>query len=223
MVHRRTFAAQVHALGRDAAHATAIGWTGNGFSSMFNQHLVSLTEPLLRLGEQHLAFRSSTTFHEPAPGKAPACAVAVLDDILFLLHAGAAPRARPDPAAIEPLWSALEQVLDTLEGQFFPRVERERPAPPLSVLHRLGVPTVDEETRRSTPHECGCTPADDAPSGDSCTATDGVTTSRKPDGTGRGRARTHARPAAAGQLPVSARAREARSSTARAGTIMTVG
>nr|WP_238420901.1 potassium channel family protein [Streptomyces taklimakanensis] len=145
VVHKRAFAEQVHALGRDAAHIVATGWTGSGFSSMFNQHLVSLTEPLLRMGEQHLAYPVVHYFHSTVPTKAPAVALAVLDDTLLLLDAGADPRARPDPAATAPLVAALDQVLDTLRGQFFRRADRERPAPPLSVLGRAGIPTVDEE------------------------------------------------------------------------------
>ncbi|MDG9702850.1 potassium channel family protein [Streptomyces sp. DH37] len=145
VVHKRVLAEQIHALGKDASGIVAGGWTGNGFSSMFNQHLVSLTAPLLRLGEQHLAYPVVHFFHSSSRHKAPALAVAALDDTLLLLRSGAAPEARPDPAATGPLGSALDQVLDTLRGQFFSRAERERPAPPLSVLRRAGVPVVDEE------------------------------------------------------------------------------
>ncbi|MEE1940301.1 potassium channel family protein [Streptomyces sp. TRM 70361] len=145
VVHKRSVAVQVHALGPDAGRIVAGGWTGDGFSSMFNQHLVSLTEPLLRMGEQHLAFPVVHYFHSNVRGKAPACAVADLDDALLLLRAGTDPRARPDPAATGPLWAALGQVLDNLQGRFFSRAERERPAPALSALHEAGVPAVDEE------------------------------------------------------------------------------
>ncbi|MGK5447645.1 potassium channel family protein [Streptomyces radiopugnans] len=145
VVHKRVLAEQIHALGRDAAAVIAGGWTGDGFSSMFNQHLVSLTAPLLRMGEQHLAYPVVHYFHSASLHKAPAPAVAVLDDTLLLLCAGAAPGARPDPAATGPLLSAMDQVLDTLRGQFFSRAEHERPAPPLSVLRQAGVPVVGEE------------------------------------------------------------------------------
>lgn len=145
VVHKRAFAQQVHALGSDAAHVIATGWTGSGFSSMFNQHLVSLTEPLLRMGEQHVAFPVVHYFHSSDHRKAPAVAVAVLDDVLTLLDVGVVPEARPDPAATGPLRSALDQVLETLQDQFFPVADRARPAPPLSALRREGVPEVDEE------------------------------------------------------------------------------
>ncbi|SFK85293.1 potassium channel family protein [Streptomyces pini] len=145
VVHKRVLAQQIHSLGRDAFGIIAAGWTGSGFSSMFNQQLVSLTEPLLRLGEQHLAYPVVHYFHSPRRSKAPARALAALDDALLLLRAGVAPGSRPDPAATEPLWSALDQVLDTLHGQFFTRAEQERPAPALSVLREAGVPVVDEE------------------------------------------------------------------------------
>ncbi|MCG3040430.1 hypothetical protein ACLIYM_10430 [Streptomyces fenghuangensis] len=145
MVHKRVLAEQIHVLGRDAAAVIAAGWTGNGFSSMFNQHLVSLTAPLLRMGERHLAYPVVHYFHSASSDKAPAPAVAVLDDTLLLLCAGAAPEARPDPAATGPLLSALDLVLDTLRGQFFRRAGQERPAPELSVLRRAGVPVVGEE------------------------------------------------------------------------------
>ncbi|MFP8961948.1 potassium channel family protein [Streptomyces nanhaiensis] len=145
VVHKRVLAQQIHALGQDAAGIVAAGWTGDGFSSMFNQHLVSLTEPLLRLGEQHLAYPVVHYFHSASPRKAPARALAVLDDALLLLCAGAAPGARPDPAATGPLLSAMDQVLDTLQGQFFSRAGHERPAPPLSVLREAGVPRVEED------------------------------------------------------------------------------
>ncbi|MFH0241291.1 ion channel [Streptomyces sp. HK10] len=145
VVHKRVLAQQIHSLGQDAAGIVAVGWTGSGFSSMFNQQLVSLTEPLLRLGEQHLAYPVVHCFHSTRRNKAPARALAALDDALLLLRAGVAPGSRPDPAATEPLWSALDQVLDTLRGQFFSRAERERPAPALSVLRETGVPVVDEE------------------------------------------------------------------------------
>ncbi|MEU4686098.1 potassium channel family protein [Streptomyces xinghaiensis] len=145
VVHKRVLAEQIHALGRDAARIVAGGWTGTGFSSMFNQHLVSLTAPLLRMGEQHLAYPVVHYFHSASRAKAPSRAIAAFDDALLLLHAGAAPSARPDPSATGPLLAALDQVLDTLRGRFFSRAERELPAPPLSVLHREGIPTVGED------------------------------------------------------------------------------
>ncbi|MFD1833322.1 potassium channel family protein [Streptomyces desertarenae] len=145
VVHKRVLAEQIHALGRDAAGIVAGGWTGHGFSPMFEQHLTSLVAPLLRLGEQHLAYPVVHYFHSASRNKAPAPALAALDDALLLLRTGTDPGVRPDPAATGPLTSALDQVLDTLQGQFFTRAEHERPAPPLSVLRQAGIPTVDGE------------------------------------------------------------------------------
>ncbi|MFP8959172.1 potassium channel family protein [Streptomyces nanhaiensis] len=147
VVHKREVAEQIHALGQNARHFIAQGWTGSGFSSMFNQQLVSLTAPLLRLGEQHLAFPVVHYFHSVAPQKAPARAMATLGDALLLLDVGTASGSRPDPAAIGPLGRALDQVLENLRGQFFSPAKQEesRPVPPLSVLRQVGVPTVGEE------------------------------------------------------------------------------
>ncbi|GAB3645311.1 potassium channel family protein [Glycomyces tarimensis] len=145
VIHKREVAEQIHSLGQDAEQIIACGWTGSGFSSMFEQHLVSLTAPLLRMGEQHLAFPVVHYFHSTAPRKAPARAVAALDDALLLIEGGAAPDARPDPAATGPLDRALDQVLENFRGQFFTSAEQGHSAPPLSVLRRAGVPVVSEE------------------------------------------------------------------------------
>ncbi|MEE1926975.1 potassium channel family protein [Streptomyces sp. TRM 70351] len=145
VVHKREFAQQVHALGADGAEIVTGGWTDDGFTPMFNQHLVSLTAPLLRMGEQHMAFPVVHFFHSPAPRKAPACAVDALDDALLLLCAGVARSSRADPAATGPLRSALGEVLRTLRIRFFAAAERPQPVTPLRRLRDAGVPVAGED------------------------------------------------------------------------------
>lgn len=143
VVHKRHFAQHVHALGADGATLISRGWTGEQFTSMFNQHLVSLTAPLLHMGEQHLAYPAAHYFRSPTLTKSPAHAVAVLDDALLLLTAGVQPAHRPDPAAIGPLSEAVRQVLATLGPEFFPRPGPPRPAPDVAHLRRQGIPAVE--------------------------------------------------------------------------------
>ncbi|MCX2970137.1 MULTISPECIES: potassium channel family protein [Streptomyces] len=147
VVHKREVAQHIHTLGRDGADIVVGGWTGERFSPMFDQHLVSLTAPLLRLAEQHVAYPIVQYFHAPSPRKAPACAVAALDDALLPLRYALPADARPDPSATGPLWLAVGQVLRTLRP-FFPAAVREKPEVPLSALRRAGLPTVDEAEYR---------------------------------------------------------------------------
>lgn len=146
LVARRVVAVQVHGLGDSPAEIVARGWTGEGFGSMFQQQLVSLSTAVTTSAEQHLAYPVLHYFHSGTRGLAAPVAVAHLDDALTTMTA-MAPEHRPEASAVDPLRSAVERYLATAAGTArMPDVEA--PAPPSTDgLREAGVPVDDDAVR----------------------------------------------------------------------------
>ncbi|WFE39520.1 potassium channel family protein [Micromonospora sp. WMMD998] len=146
VVDKRTIAGHIAALGDDPVDILRRAWTGQRFSSMFEQHLTSLTPEVVRTGERHLAFPVLHYFHVGVAAKSAPVAVSVLDGAVLLLRHGVRAEDRPDPGAVGPLSRALQELVHTLEDTFIPPVESPLPAPELTALAHTGIPVGDEQT-----------------------------------------------------------------------------
>lgn len=149
VVGRRALAIQIYALGATPQDIVVRGWNGEGFSNMFEQQLVNLTEHVVTVAEQHLAYPVLHYFRASQRSLAAPCAVALLDDALLLLDSAVAPAGHADPSAVQPLRFAVDRYVTTA-GRISATPEVETPRPPTT--HRLqeaGVPTVPETAFRA--------------------------------------------------------------------------
>lgn len=140
VVSRRSVAVHIHSLGSTPGAVVAGGWDGSGFSSPFQQHLVSLTSELSTLAEQHLAYPVLRYFHSGVRSTAAPVAIAVLDDALLLLRSAVDEGARPAPGATEPLRQVIERHLGTSTGSSANGAAPPPPAPERDELAAAGIP-----------------------------------------------------------------------------------
>ena len=154
VVDKRTIAGHVAALGTDPTDILRRSWDGTRFSSMFAQHLTSLTPEVIRLGERHLAYPVLHYFHADTRTKSAPAALTVLDGVLLLLHAGVDPQHRADIGAVEPLGRALRDLVSTLAGPFISPVEESAALPGLDDVARAGLPVADADTYASEVVAC---------------------------------------------------------------------
>lgn len=155
VVAKRQLALHVSALGEDVADILRRAWDGEGFSSMLSQHLVTLTAPMIGVGEQHLAYPVVHYFHTPEPSKAVARSLATLDDTLLVLQEAVSPSARPDRVATEAAQRALGEMLRTLQPHFFAVPDDPAPLPDLTGIRAAGIPVCSDEefAARASQHE----------------------------------------------------------------------
>jgi Ion channel len=145
VVNRRAVAVHIHALGASAVDIAGRAWTGREFSSAFVQHLVSITEQLSVVAEQHLAYPILHYFHSREPQASAAVAVAQLDDALLLLSAAVVPQARPDDSTVRPVRAAVDRYVATAAmTSSVPRHVDVPPLPDIAALEAHGVPVVGE-------------------------------------------------------------------------------
>ncbi|MFC0003669.1 potassium channel family protein [Micromonospora siamensis] len=154
VVDKRTVAGHIAALGDDPVDIVRRGWTPDGFSPMFTQHLTSLTPEVIRLGERHVAFPVLHYFHAHHRAEAAPVAMTVLDGAVLLLRHGVRPADRPDVGAVDPLARALRQLVRTLEGSFIPVPDVPLNPPSLDAVARSGVPVVDPQTYEQSVEDC---------------------------------------------------------------------
>jgi hypothetical protein len=146
VVARRSLAVHITALGDTAAAVVTGAWADGRFSPAFVSHLVALTAQVAATAEQHLAYPVLHYFSSRQPESAAPPALARLDDALLLLRVGVVARARPDPAAVEPLRRALNRYLAAVAVTSAARQESAPPpVPDLGALKAAGIPVVADE------------------------------------------------------------------------------
>ena len=143
VAERRQLAQYVLSLGATPEQVLTRAWTGDGFGSL-TQHLITLTSMVQLAGERHLTYPALAWFHSVRAHAWSSVSIVVLHDTLLLLRHGVAESARPDPAAVGPLQTALDVLLETVSGSFVTRDCPPLPGPDLGPLREAGIPTVDD-------------------------------------------------------------------------------
>jgi hypothetical protein len=140
-VGQREVAGWVLSLGSSGEEAVLRGWTGNGFAHL-EQHLINLTPQLTRSAKQQAAYPLLSFFSTSRRTDSIATALAVLDDTLLLLSHGVAAGFRPHVSIIEPLQTAIDDMVERArkrpDDHSFPRL------PTLDPLRAAGIPTVSD-------------------------------------------------------------------------------
>ncbi|NHC22925.1 two pore domain potassium channel family protein [Nocardioides sp. IC4_145] len=148
VVARRVLAQQIHGLGDTPSEILKKGWTGDGFDSMFQQQLVSLSSSVAGSAEQHLAYPVLHYFHSSSRDLAAPVAIAHLDEALTVIET-LETHQRPQPAAVDPLRSSIGRYLSTASSTTWaPKIGA--PAPPeISEAIEAGIPVNDTAVRRA--------------------------------------------------------------------------
>lgn len=145
VVHRRSLAIQIRGLGEDAQGIVRNGWTGSGFSGIFEQQLIALVPVVVTSAEQHLAYPVLHYFHSPTRSLSTPLAVATLDDALLLMSEAVAEECRPDHNAVAPLRSAIWRYVETASTIGPTPRAGVPPTPGTRALKAADIPFVDEQ------------------------------------------------------------------------------
>jgi hypothetical protein len=144
VVAKRSFASQVWALGHNAEDFVLNCWDGDGFPAV-EQQIVSLSEQLQRVTEQHHAYPMLHYYHEAFKKQSVSHNLAVFSEVLLLFAHGVAREVRPAPSALVGAQRGVEEFLDTLRRAYVEPSPVETPAPRLVKLAAAGVPIVSND------------------------------------------------------------------------------
>lgn len=143
VVSKRAFATQATSLGGTPEEFVLTAWDGAGFPAL-PALLVTLAGQLGKVSEEHQAYPILHFYHASTGRKAPAVAIAVLDEALTLLAHGVAPDRRPPAVALRTARAAVGDYLQTLAAAYVTAADDVPPAPSLALLRSAGIPTVSD-------------------------------------------------------------------------------
>jgi hypothetical protein len=145
-LERRRLAVYITALGRTPHEILLRAWNGSDFGQL-PDHLIALTEPMMSVGQGHLAYPVLHCVHSSTRETALAPSIAVLDEAITLF-AGVCPEQRPDRGAFYPLRQAIAEFLSTLAEAHLEPTWNPPPSPALDPLREAGIVTVKDEEFR---------------------------------------------------------------------------
>ncbi|HEX2095473.1 MAG TPA: potassium channel family protein [Longimicrobiaceae bacterium] len=143
VVQKRSFASQVMALGRTPEELVLHAWDGRGFPALELQ-IVSLTEQLNLVSEQHQAYPMLHYYHEAREEQSVPLGLTIFDDALTLLAHAVREEHRPGPAALHCARESVRLFLDTLRTAYVEPAGEPAPPPDLGRLRAAGIPTVPD-------------------------------------------------------------------------------
>lgn len=142
VVTKRSFASQVWAFGHSPEALVATAWNGRGFPALELQ-IVSLTEQLNLITEQHHTYPMLHHYHEERIPQTVPVALAIFDDALTIFEFLVPDDVRPAPSVLVP---ARQSVREFLDGLRHAQIEPSANTPPwidLDHLRASGVPALD--------------------------------------------------------------------------------
>jgi hypothetical protein len=148
VVGKRSFASQVWSLGRTAEEFIIHSWDGQSFPAIELQ-IVSLTEQLQMVVEQHHAYPMLHYYHEASKKNSVSHNLAVFSEVLLLFAHGVRKSVRPAPSAIYSAQRTVEEFLDTLRSAYVTPSDQDTPGPSVVKLAAAGIPTVSQDDLRA--------------------------------------------------------------------------
>jgi hypothetical protein len=141
---RRILASRLGALGESPQEIVANAWNGTGFSRELPGVLTALSEPVVRLAEQHVTYHVLHYFHAREPTRSVLVGLARLDEALTLLGHAVHPDVRPDPVLTAYTRANVTRVIDVIGAVHrIVAPEDSPPAPDVAALAAAGVPLGD--------------------------------------------------------------------------------
>lgn len=143
VVAKRSFASQVWSLGGNAEEFIIHSWDGRSFPAIELQ-IVSLTEQLQMVVEQHHAYPMLHYYHEANKKNSVSHNLAVFSEVLLLFGHGIAQSVRPAPSAIYSAQRTVEELLQTLRSAYVAPSNNDTPGPSVLKLAAAGIPMVSQ-------------------------------------------------------------------------------
>ena len=144
VVEKRSFASHVITLGRTAEAFILNAWTGSDFRGVELQ-IVSLTEQLNRVSEQHQAYPMLHYYHEEREIQSVPLGLAIYDDAMMLFAFAVRAEVRPSPSALRAAREAASVYLNTLKTAYIAPTKLVAPPPDLERLRQAGIPLVGDD------------------------------------------------------------------------------
>jgi Ion channel len=144
VVAKRSFASQTWALAHSAEELVEIAWNGRGFPAVELQ-LLSLTEQLNTVTEQHQAYPMLHYYHEERLPQSVSVNLAIFDEALTIWEFLVPAELRPAPATLK---CARDSVREFLNGLRDAQIEESCNEPPwidLAHLRESGLPVSDHD------------------------------------------------------------------------------
>lgn len=142
VVAKRSFASQVWALGHSGEELVASAWNGRGFPAVELQ-ILSLTEQLNSVTEQHQAYPMLHYYHEMRLPQSVSVNLAIFDEALTIWEFLVPDDVKPAPAALRTARSSVREFLDSLRGAHIEESPNEPPWIDVDALRGAGVPATD--------------------------------------------------------------------------------
>lgn len=144
VVHRRSFASQISALGASGEQIVENAWTGEDFGKL-DSVLRDLSSQLATLTEQNMAYPILYYYHSENPSRASAIAIAHLHEALLILSYAVAPEHRPDQISLRLARETVGSHLDALHTAFIEPAEQTPARPNLERLRELNIALVRDD------------------------------------------------------------------------------
>jgi hypothetical protein len=144
VVAMRSFASQVWTLGHSAEAFVANSWNGRAFPSVELQ-IVSLTEQLGMICEQHKAYPMLHFYHAEGLPQAVSVNLAIFDDALTIWEFLVPADIRPAPGTLRNARDVVREFLDDLRNAEIEESPNEPPWIDVAMLREAGVRLLDHE------------------------------------------------------------------------------
>ncbi|OJF97139.1 ion channel [Alkalibacterium sp. 20] len=144
VVKKRSFARSITGLGMTSEEIARSAWDGKDFHQL-DLVLMNASSDISELTQQHQAYPLLHYYHSRNPEEASAIGVAVLDDLLSLLHFGLKDKGAVNVILVQATRSSIETYLDTLTSVFIHSSEKEPNRPSIKRLDDSGIPFVSED------------------------------------------------------------------------------
>jgi hypothetical protein len=144
VTYKRQLAGYVYGLGDTPDDIIVRAWNGADLTVLAD-HFQTLTPAMSYVAQRLLAYPVVHYSHSVERRTAVAPAIAVVDELLTLLHHGVAPAVHLPLLTTEPLRRTVSELLETLEAAFIHPTTLPPPPPCLQRLRDAGIPTVDDE------------------------------------------------------------------------------
>ena len=144
VVNKRSFARSITGLGMSSEKILRSAWNGKDFHQL-DLLLMNASSDISELTQQHQAYPLLHFYHTKTPEEASAIGLAILDDLLSLLHYGLKDKDSVNVILVQETRSSIETYLDTMTSVFIRPSEKEPNRPDITRLEGTGIPFVTEE------------------------------------------------------------------------------
>ncbi|MER2063977.1 MAG: ion channel [Alkalibacterium sp.] len=144
VVDKRSFARSITGLGLTSEEILRLAWDGKDFHQL-DLLLMNASDDISKLTQQHQAYPLLHYYHSKSKEEASAVGVAILDDVLSVLHYGIKDKEAVNQVLVQETRSSIETYLDTLTAAFVSPSDTEPQRPDISKLEDTTIPFVKEE------------------------------------------------------------------------------